>query len=79
MDDPTASSSGSRARPTRDEFDEDGYLHLHPDVDAAVAAGVVGSGWQHFNLHGAAERVAMLRMPMNAAAERMTGDFMAAS
>ncbi len=40
------------ALPLRSEFDEDGYLQINPDVAAAVAAGVVGSGWQHFTLHG---------------------------
>jgi SAM-dependent methyltransferase len=54
MDQPTPSSA-LRPRPTRDEFDEEGYLLLHPDVAAAIAAGVVGSGWQHFDLHGFAE------------------------
>jgi SAM-dependent methyltransferase len=55
MDQPPASPAASPRRPSRDEFDEEGYLLLHPDVAAAVAAGVVGSGWQHFSLHGAAE------------------------
>ncbi len=41
--------------PTRSEFDEDGYLLLHPDVAAAVARGIVGSGWQHFSIHGNVE------------------------
>lgn len=40
------------ALPLRSEFDEDGYLQINPDVAAAVAAGVVGSGWQHYTLHG---------------------------
>jgi SAM-dependent methyltransferase len=41
--------------PKRSGFDEDAYLQLHPDVAAAVTAGRVGSGWQHFSLHGFAE------------------------
>lgn len=41
--------------PTRDTFDEEAYRALHPDVAAAVDAGVVGSGWQHFQLHGQRE------------------------
>ena len=55
MDAPKANAASSRPLPRRDEFDEEGYLLLHPDVAAAVAAGVVGSGWQHFMLHGATE------------------------
>lgn len=38
--------------PPRGEFDEDAYLHYHPDVIAAIQAGTVRSGWQHFTLHG---------------------------
>ena len=38
--------------PSRNEFDEDGYLQLHPDVAEAVYGGIVGSAWQHFTLHG---------------------------
>jgi SAM-dependent methyltransferase len=45
----------TRAMPARSGFDEDAYLQTHPDVAAAVAAGQVGSGWQHFLLHGFAE------------------------
>lgn len=62
------SSSPSRSLPGRDAFDEEGYLLLHPDVAAAVAAGVVGSGWQHFTLHGAAEGRRWLSQP-----DRMLG------
>ncbi len=39
----------------RDEFDEQAYLAGHPDVARAVAEGIVGSGWQHYGLHGARE------------------------
>lgn len=49
--------------PTRDVFDEDAYLALHPDVAGAVAAGIVGSGWQHFSLHGAREGRAWVAQP----------------
>lgn len=55
MDQQPASSAATSRRPSRDEFDEEGYLLLHPDVAEAVATGVVGSGWQHFTLHGSAE------------------------
>lgn len=41
--------------PSRTEFDEDAYLRLHPDVAEAAYAGIVGSAWQHFTLHGFAE------------------------
>lgn len=41
--------------PERSAFDEDAYLHLHPDVAEAMNAGTVGSGWQHFTLHGFVE------------------------
>jgi hypothetical protein len=36
-------------------FDEDVYLALYPDVAAAVAAGQVADGREHFRLHGLAE------------------------
>ncbi len=38
--------------PPRDEFDEEAYLQLNPDVAAAIGARIVDSGWQHFTLHG---------------------------
>lgn len=41
--------------PARHCFDEAAYLQLHPDVAQAVATGRVGTGWQHFALHGYAE------------------------
>ncbi|MEO9112709.1 MAG: class I SAM-dependent methyltransferase [Lacunisphaera sp.] len=41
--------------PSRQLFDEDAYRFLHPDVAAAISAGIVDSGWQHFALHGFAE------------------------
>lgn len=43
------------ALPLRSDFDEEAYVQLNPDVAAAIAGGVVGSGWQHFTLHGFAE------------------------
>ena len=45
----------SAGLPSREEFDGEAYLAMHPDVAAAVDAGAVGSGWQHFILHGARE------------------------
>lgn len=34
--------------PTREEFDEDGYLQLYPDIAKGVARGDIRSGWSHF-------------------------------
>lgn len=56
------------ASPSRDVFDEDGYLRLHPDVAAAIEAGIVGSGWQHFTLHGQREGRTWVAKP-----DRMAG------
>jgi SAM-dependent methyltransferase len=53
---------------TRATFDEDAYLALHPDVAAALESGIVGSGWQHFQLHGAREGRRWVRQP-----DRMDG------
>jgi SAM-dependent methyltransferase len=36
----------------RAEFDEAAYLHLNPDVAAAVARGNFASGWDHFVRYG---------------------------
>lgn len=55
MDEPVIRPAPSPSPPPRNEFDEEGYLFLHPDVAIAVYAGIVGSGWQHFTLHGFAE------------------------
>lgn len=49
--------------PARTEFDADAYLQFHPDVAAAIHAGVVGSAWQHFLLHGRAEGRRWQAMP----------------
>lgn len=49
--------------PSRDEFDSDAYEQMHPDVAAAIAAGIVASGWQHYLLHGHRERRAWPRQP----------------
>jgi len=51
------------ALPSRGEFCEDGYLQLHPDVAAAIDAGIVGSAWQHFVLHGQHESREWVRQP----------------
>jgi len=41
--------------PPRNEFDEEGYLQLHPDIAKGVSAGRIESGWQHFARAGHAE------------------------
>lgn len=51
----------SQTLPSRSEFDEDGYLWLHPDVAEAIYSGIVGSAWQHYTLHGFAERRPWIR------------------
>ncbi len=39
----------------RDLFDEPGYLRLYPGLLEAIAAGIVESGWDHFDKHGRRE------------------------
>lgn len=58
----------SASAPSRDVFDEAAYVQLHADVAAAIAAGVVGSGWQHYTLHGRREGRAWVPQP-----DRMSG------
>lgn len=41
--------------PSREEFDEDGYLQLYPDIARGVASGAIESGWGHFSQSGFAE------------------------
>lgn len=41
--------------PAPADFDEIGYLNLHPDIAAAVARGDVLSGWLHYHLFGRTE------------------------
>jgi len=55
MEPSAKSPAESRVFPSRDEFDEEAYVQRHVDVAAAIADGIVGSGWQHFTLHGFAE------------------------
>lgn len=38
-----------------DVFDEAGYLRLHPGILAAIAHGIVDSGWNHYQAHGREE------------------------
>ena len=52
MDESAPSPVVATTMPSRNEFDEHAYVHLHPDVAAAIRTGVVGSGWQHYLLHG---------------------------
>jgi SAM-dependent methyltransferase len=49
--------------PSRNEFDDQGYLDLYPDVARGVASGAIESGWQHFAAHGFAEGRAWLAQP----------------
>lgn len=49
---PTASAMGVLPR---SDFDEIGYLHLYRDVAAAVKAGKIESGYQHYIKHGLRE------------------------
>jgi SAM-dependent methyltransferase len=37
------------------DFDDAGYLRLHPDVALAVGRGLFSSGWDHFRKHGLGE------------------------
>jgi|CXWL01.1.fsa_nt_gi SAM-dependent methyltransferase len=55
MDEPAINPPPAPARPTRNEFDEEGYLDLHPDIASGVRAGKIESGWRHFADHGFAE------------------------
>lgn len=55
MNEPAHRPTPARALPSRNVFDENAYLLLHPDVAAAIGSGIVDSGWQHFTLHGFAE------------------------
>ena len=41
--------------PDRDLFDEAGYLRRNPGLVDAIAAGIVDSGWDHFDKHGRLE------------------------
>ena len=47
-----------------DDFDEETYLALYPDVAEAVKAGVFGSGYDHWLTHGEKEgRIATYKTP----------------
>jgi SAM-dependent methyltransferase len=48
-------ASESSMLPSRNEFNQDRYLQLNPDVAAAIEAGSVGSAWQHFEMYGPRE------------------------
>lgn len=41
--------------PMRDLFDEAGYLRRNPGLMEAIQAGVVASGWDHYDKHGRRE------------------------
>ncbi len=55
MDDDGISPLVACPLPSRNEFDEEGYLLLHPDIAKGVSAGRIESGWQHFAQNGFAE------------------------
>lgn len=61
--DASFSPPNAQTLPSRREFDEEAYLRLHPDVAAAVRAGITDSGWQHFTLHGAREGRSWIARP----------------
>ena len=49
--------------PPRNEFDEEGYLQLYPDIANGVSLGTIESGWQHFVAAGFTEGRAWIAMP----------------
>ena len=49
--------------PSRNEFDEEGYLQLYPDIANGVSLGTIESGWQHFAKAGFAEGRSWLSKP----------------
>lgn len=49
--------------PPRNEFDEDGYLQLYPDIAKGVALRTIASGWHHFAEAGFAEGRPWLAKP----------------
>lgn len=63
MDDARISPVQIGALPARNEFDEEGYLQLHPDIAQGVTVGRIESGWQHFNRAGFAEGRQWLSRP----------------
>jgi len=63
MDDDGISPLQVRPLPARNEFDEEGYLQLHPDIAQGVAAGRIESGWQHFSRAGFVEGRQWLSRP----------------
>jgi len=63
MDESAPSPAVAITLPSRNEFDEHAYVQLHPDVSAAIRTGNVGSGWQHFMLHGFKEGRPWVRKP----------------
>jgi SAM-dependent methyltransferase len=63
MDPAEPKSTKMSAMPSRHEFDEDGYLQLHPDIALGVARGMIESGWSHFARAGFAEGRSWLTRP----------------
>jgi SAM-dependent methyltransferase len=63
MNESVPSPTGPKPLPARSEFNEEAYVRLHPDVAVAIRDGVVGSGWQHYTLHGFRENRACVAKP----------------
>lgn len=55
MDQPGNPTPPSPGLPAREHFDELNYRYHHPDIDAGIEAGAIGSAWQHFADAGFAE------------------------
>jgi hypothetical protein len=55
MDQPGNPTPPSPGLPAREHFDELNYRYHHPDIDAGVASGAIGSAWQHFSDAGFTE------------------------
>jgi SAM-dependent methyltransferase len=63
MAEPSTNLPPARARPSRGEFDEEGYLQLYRDIALGVALGRIESGWRHFTEAGFAEGRQWLTKP----------------
>jgi len=55
METPQPANPSGSSRPRWEEFDEEGYLQLYPDIARGVHTGAIESGWAHFCRDGFAE------------------------